>query len=253
MRETPNHPRLYADRTLKVLTYNIHRCLGTDGQYLPERIANVIARLHPDIVALQEVDVNRSRSDNLDQAHRIAHFLGMAYHFHPSFQVAGEQYGNAILSHLPMRLIKAGALPGSKHLEPRGALWVAVTWQGIELQVFNTHLGLLPAERHLQLQALMSPDWLGQLTCREPCILCGDLNAPPRSSLCQRLRTRLADTAAVACHRHLRGTFPSRFPLVRLDHIFVSPSLNVIRVEVSSNRLTRLASDHLPLLAELAV
>ncbi len=238
--------------TLRVLTYNIHSCLGTDGQRLLERIAHVIAPLRPDIVALQEVDVNRARSGNLDQAHRIAHFLGMAYHFHPSFQVAEEQYGNAILSRFPMRLVKAGPLPGPRRLEPRGVLWVAVTWQGMELQVFNTHLGLLPAERHLQIQALVGPDWLDHPTCRDPVILCGDLNAPPRSGLCRRLRVRLADAAAAARHRHLRGTFPSRFPLVRLDHIFVSPGLDVVRVEVSSGRLTRMASDHLPLLAELA-
>lgn len=238
--------------TLRILTYNIHSCLGSDGQRLPERIAHVIAPLRPDIVALQEVDVNRPRSGNLDQAHRIAHFLGMACHFHPSFQVAEEQYGNAVLSRFPMRLVKAGPLPGPRRLEPRGVLWVAVTWQGMELQVFNTHLGLLPAERHLQIQALMGSDWLDHPSCRDPVILCGDLNVPPRAGLCQRLRRRLADAADTARHRHLRGTFPSRFPLVRLDHIFVSLGLDVVRVEVSSGRLTRMASDHLPLLAELA-
>ncbi len=237
--------------TLRILTYNIHSCLGTDGRRLLERIAHVVAQLRPDIVALQEVDVNRPRSGNLDQAYRIAHFLGMACHFYPSFQVAEEQYGNAVLSRFPMRLVKAGPLPGLRRLEPRGALWVAVTWQGMELQVFNTHLGLLPADRHLQVRALMGPDWLDHPTCLGPVILCGDLNAPPRSGLCRRLRGRLADAAAVARHRHLRGTFPSRFPVVRLDHIFVSPGLDVVRVEVSSSRLSRMASDHLPLLAEL--
>lgn len=240
-----------AAATLRILTYNIHSCLGTDGQRLPERIARVIALLQPDIVALQEVDVNRARSSNLDQAHRIAHCLGMACHFYPSFQVAEEQYGNAVLSRLPMRLVKAGPLPGPRRLEPRGVLWVAVTWQGLELQVFNTHLGLLPAERHLQLQALIGSDWLCHPSCRDPVILCGDLNVPPRSGVCQQLRLRLADAAAAARHLRLRGTFPSRFPLVRLDHIFVSPGLDVVRVEVCSGRLTRIASDHLPLLAEL--
>lgn len=237
--------------TLRVVTYNIRSCLGTDGRRLPERVAQAIATLEPDIVALQEVDVNRPRSGCLDQAHRIAHSLSMAWVFHPSFEVAEEQYGNAVLSRLPMRLIKAGPLPGARRLEPRGVLWVAVDWRGRELQVFNTHFGLSPAERQVQLKALLGPDWLKAPACLGPVILCGDFNAHAASGLCRRLRAHLTDAAAAARQRHLRGTFPSRFPLVRLDHIFVSPHFKVIRAEVALAAICRTASDHLPLLVEL--
>ncbi len=238
---------------LRVLTYNIHSCRGTDGRYLPERIARVIAACQPHVVALQEVDVNRARSSHLDQAHRLAQHLRMEYHFHPSFQVEEESYGNAVLSLLPMRLVKAGPLPGPAFLEPRGVLWVAVEWQGQSWQVLNTHLGLTPGERHQQLRALLSDEWLNHPDCREPVILCGDLNTHPRSGLCRRLSRYLTDATTRARRRHVRATFPSRFPLVRLDHIFVSPGIEVLGAEVHDTPLAQTASDHLPLLAEFRV
>lgn len=236
---------------LRVLTYNIHSCRGTDGRYLPERIARVIAACRAHVVALQEVDVHRARSSHLDQAHRLAHYLRMEYQFHPSFQVEEECYGNAVLSVLPLRLVKAGPLPGPRFLEPRGVLWVAVEWQGRSWQILNTHLGLAPGERHQQLRALMSEEWLNHPDCRKPVVLCGDLNTHPRSGLCRRLRRHLADATTCARRRHVRATFPSRFPLVRLDHIFVSPGIEVLDAEVHDSPLAQTASDHLPLVAEV--
>ena len=112
----------------RILTYNVHRCLGTDGRLSPERIADVIAAYEPDVVALQELDVGRLRSGGVDQAHAIARALGMHVHFHASLRVLEEQYGNAILTHRPSQLVKAEALPGwarRPSLEPRVALQVA--------------------------------------------------------------------------------------------------------------------------------
>lgn len=235
---------------LRILTYNIHSCRGSDGHYLPERIARVLAACRPDVIALQEVDVGRARSNRHDQAHRIARLLQMDHHFHPSFQVQEEQYGNAILSRLPMVAVKAGGLPS--RLEPRGALWVTVEWQGRQWQIVNTHLGLTPAERHRQLQALLSAEWLGHPLCSDPRVLCGDLNAPPRSALCRRLANRLQDAVREAQRRQVRATFPSRLPLVRLDHIFVGPGIRVSQAEVPASPLARTASDHLPLVVEVS-
>ncbi|MFH1602659.1 MAG: endonuclease/exonuclease/phosphatase family protein [Pseudomonadota bacterium] len=66
------------------MTYNVHSCIGMDGKLAPERIARVIARCAPDIVALQELDVGRARTAGADQAHLIAHYLEMDFHFHPA-------------------------------------------------------------------------------------------------------------------------------------------------------------------------
>src|SRR5512142_1089209 len=97
----------------RILTYNVHRCVGTDGALDVARIAKVIAQMRPDIVALQELDVLRARTDLVDQAHAIAEQLGMSFHFHPAFTVEEELYGDAILTACPIRVVRAGALPGS--------------------------------------------------------------------------------------------------------------------------------------------
>src|SRR5262249_24166759 len=134
----------------RILTYNVHRCLGGDGHLSPARIAEVIARSEPDIVALQELDVNRARTRGVDQAAMIADELSMQLHFHPALRVMEELYGDAILTDRRSRLVKAGALPnsGSKaFMEPRGAFWVSIELDGIEIQVINTHLGLRAQER----------------------------------------------------------------------------------------------------------
>ena len=97
---------------LRVLTYNVHSCVGVDGKLASERIARVIARAKPDVVALQELDVGRKRTGGEDQAKRIADYLEMQYHFYPHIHAEDEKYGDAILSHLPLRIIKTGTLPG---------------------------------------------------------------------------------------------------------------------------------------------
>ena len=242
--------------TLRVMTYNVHSCIGTDGKLDAERIARVIARAKPDVVALQELDVGRIRSFGMDQAHLIARYLEMEFHFHPALHLEEERYGDAILTHLPRRLVKAGPLPGladKLKLEPRGVLWVAVDLHGKEVQVINTHLGLYPRERMAQVEALLGSDWLANEHCHEPMILCGDFNALPSSPMCRRLSGRFKDVQIEAQRHRPKNTFPSRFPALRIDHIFISNGLEVTGIEVPNSELARSASDHLPLVAELRI
>src|SRR5665213_1527222 len=149
----------------RILTYNVHRCVGTDRRLDVGRVAAVIAAEAPDIVALQEVDVGRARTGGVDQAHQLAERLGMTSRFNAALKVEEELYGDAVLTALPERLIKAGPLPGYgrlPRLEPRGALWVAIEVDGgKELQVINTHLGLVPREQQIQAAALTGDGWLG--------------------------------------------------------------------------------------------
>jgi endonuclease/exonuclease/phosphatase family metal-dependent hydrolase len=225
-----------------------------DGKLSPERIARVIARYEPDIVALQELDVGRPRTGGADQAHLIAQHLEMDFRFHPTVHIEEERYGNAILTHLPMRLIKAQALPalpGILELEPRGALWVAIDVDDMEVQFINTHLGLLRKERRVQMEALLGQQWLAHSDCRAPVVLCGDFNALPSSAVCRKLATRLADAQRRLNHRRPQATFFGRLPTARIDHIFVDPSTEVTDIEVPTTEFCRLASDHLPLIAEL--
>lgn len=234
---------------LRIMTYNVHRCVGTDGRADPRRIAEVIASCEPDIVALQELDVGRLRTGGIDQAGSIAHHLGMSFHFHPALQVEEELYGDAILTSLPMRLVKAGRLRGNAMLEPRGALWASVVTNGAEIQIINTHLGLTPFERSNQTDALLGPSWISNPRCMEPIILLGDFNAGSQSRVYRRLSTTLRD-AQLGLHQRPRRTFPARMPMLRIDHIFCSRSVEVVDVELPRSQLIRTASDHLPLVMD---
>lgn len=154
------------------------------------------------------------------------------------------------------RLVKAGTLPGladKPQLEPRGALWVAIDLHGTEIQIINTHLGLYPRERKAQVDALLGSDWLAHEQCRGPVLLCGDFNALPSSLVCRRLAGRPKDVQTEAQNHQPKSTYPSRFPSVRIDHIFIGPGLEVTSIEVPASELTRTASDHLLLLAETRI
>ena len=239
----------------RILTYNVHRCVGMDGELDVARTARVIAQMRPDIVALQELDVMRARTGGVDQAHAIAELLGMSFHFHPAFRVEEESYGDAILTAAPMRVVRAGALPGSnavRGLEPRGALWVKIDLGDIELDVVNTHLGLVPHEQRAQASALVSEAWMGHPDCTDPAILLGDLNATPKHATYRRLAERLRDAQKVH-RRHGLKTFPSRFPMIRIDHVFISRSVTVTGVHAGHGALAREASDHLPLAVDFRI
>lgn len=238
---------------VRVMTYNVHSCIGLDGKMSPQRIARVIAQGEPDIVALQELDVGRPRTRGRNQAEEIARELSMTYHFHPAIRLEDERYGDAVLSRYPTRLVRSGILPTiipARVMEPRGALWVEIAVGSHTLQLLNTHLGLVAREQQAQVAALLGPDWLGHPDCREPAILCGDLNFGPRSYAYRQLAAQLRDVQ-VEHRRRPQATCPSLWPLVRIDHIFVKGPLQVKSAAAVQTRLARHASDHLPLVAEL--
>ncbi|MDB5440617.1 MAG: endonuclease [Caulobacteraceae bacterium] len=237
---------------LRVMTYNVHRCVGTDRRLDPARIADVIATAEPDVVALQELDVGRARTGGVDQAHALADLLGMRSHFHAALKVEEERYGDAILTALPERLIKAGPLPGYPRipgLEPRGALWVEVVKDGQPWQVINTHLGLVPKEQQVQAAALVR-DWLADERFVAPGVLLGDFNAPPHTVAYRTLAAALRD--AQGLHgRTPTACFPSGFPFLRIDHVFVTGKVRVAQVSSPFHPKARVASDHLPLVVDL--
>ena len=241
---------------VRLATYNVHRCVGTDRKLDVERVAEVIAACNADIVALQELDVGRRRTGHVDQAHRLAELLKMKSHFHPAMYVEEERYGDAILTALPERRVRTGGLPGLprfRGLEPRGALWVAVDiGGGVELQVINTHLGLVPREQQLQAAALMGEDWMASEAFTAPAVLLGDFNASPVSKTYRMLTSVIRDAQAGGA-RAPTATFPSGFPFMRIDHVFVAGAVTVTRVESPFDARARAASDHLPLVVELEI
>ncbi|MBT8113290.1 MAG: endonuclease/exonuclease/phosphatase family protein [Gammaproteobacteria bacterium] len=238
------------------MTYNVHSCIGMDGKISPERIARVIARYEPDVVALQELDVKKFRTGTVDQAHQIAKLLQMEFHFHPAIHIEEERYGDAILTHLPMKLIKSDILPkisSSPTLEPRGAIWVQVEVNGTLIQVLNTHLDVRPRPRRTQLEAVLGADWLGHADCNGIIIFCGDLNTFPSSTLYRNITDNFKDTAQKSNKGSPQGTFFTRFPATRIDYIFVNEQTEVLTTRVPNTELTRLASDHLPLFTDIRI
>ncbi|MES2625084.1 MAG: endonuclease/exonuclease/phosphatase family protein [Pseudomonadota bacterium] len=244
-------------KTLKVMTYNVHSCIGLDGKLDLARISRVIAQAEPDVVCLQELDLLRVRSGKDDQAQLIAELLEMNYHFHPAMHMEEEQYGDAILTHLPMRTVKTGVLPGvipGSKREPRGALWVSVSFDGKEVQIINTHLGLSASEQQLQIQALLGDEWLGSaLNEKAPVIFCGDFNFHPGSRPYRRVVGRMKDAQLQLANQKPKNTFYSRFPLFRIDHIFINEQVEVVAIDVPKSRTAKNASDHLPLMAEFRI
>jgi endonuclease/exonuclease/phosphatase family metal-dependent hydrolase len=257
LRGTPSAPRSFprrrpaGSRIIRVMTYNIHGCSGMDGKVSAARIARVIAQYEPDLVALQECYGSRKG----EQARAIAAELKEAYHYPDGLSVLQDEYGNAILSVHPMRLVKAGKLPTlpGRGIEIRGALWTAIRIDGAEMHFLNTHLGLYSLERQRQAEALIGPEWLGSESCNGPSILCGDFNAFPTSTVYRTLSGRLHEAQENAKGHKPRNTFFGRHPVFRIDHIFCSPDFRTEKVEVPRTHLTRLASDHLPIVAEIRI
>jgi endonuclease/exonuclease/phosphatase family metal-dependent hydrolase len=243
-------------RPFRILTYNVHRWLGTDRKISPTRIAEVIAACEADIVALQEVRAGRTRAGEIDQAATVADKLGMDLHFQPTIRILGEQYGIAVLTKHPAYLVKSGRLPTQStkpSFEKRSALWVCTEIDGHKVNVINAHLSLRSGERRAQASALVGPDWMGHPECADPAILLGDFNAPPYSRSYRMIANRLRDAQLSNSHGEPQPTFHTRAPVLRLDHVFVTRSVEVMNAAPVRNMLTRVASDHFPLLAELRV
>lgn len=241
---------------LRTLTYNVHRWLGTDRKIAPWRIVEVIASCEPDIVALQEVRAGRVHKGEADQAATVASELGMDLHFQPTIRLLGEQYGIAILTRHPSRIVRSERLPSPARgpaFEKRSALWVSIQVGQHQIQVVNAHLSLRSGERRAQAAALMGEDWLGHPACADPAILMGDFNAPPYSRSYRLFAEGLRDAQLSNPNGEPQPTFHTRAPVLRLDHVFVTKSVEVVAAGPVRNALTRVASDHFPLLAELRV
>jgi exonuclease III len=121
------------------------------------------------------------------------------------------------------------------------------------VNIVNTHLGLISRERMAQIKALLSDEWLGRLNGDQPVILCGDFNSVPSSKGYRLLRSSFLDAQVQLKEHRPAGTFYSRLPSFRIDHVFIGPSIQVTGITVPRSELAKVASDHLPLIADLAI
>ena len=241
---------------LRVATYNVRGCRGMDGVRSEERIAEVIATLDVDVIGLQELDLNRGRSAGIDQAGVIAERLGWHRFFHPAMVMADGHYGDAILSRYPMSLRQAKLLPSvTTRLcpESRAALWAEIDMPGGVVHIINTHLGLGRRERLMQAELLAGPEWLESTNESQPLVLMGDFNTLPGSAVFRVLTRELRDVRKLLTPYPRLRTFPTRYPLLAVDHVFVNDRVEVLSADVVRNPQTRIASDHFPLVADLRI
>lgn len=225
---------------MRIVTYNIHGCVGTDGRRDPARIAAVLEALTPDIVALQEVD-SRARRGGLDQAMILARRLGMQLVEGPLLRDHTGHYGNAVMSRWPMRHLADG-LYRRQGIELRGWLEIdATASSGTPWRVVTTHLDLRGAVRSAQLRELASQ--LGAMS--SPLVLAGDLNE------WRPWRRGMGGLGEAVNLLVPLPSFPGRRPMLALDRLAVRAASVTTGPSVDASSAARLASDHLPLWAEL--
>jgi endonuclease/exonuclease/phosphatase family metal-dependent hydrolase len=235
-------------RTVRVATYNVHRCRGMDARTVPQRIASVCAALDADVIALQEVVGASQRRPG--QAAELGALLGMGWVMAPTRHMRGALYGNVVLTRLPVRNHVQHDLSW-KTCEPRGAQRVDVAFDGEHLlHVYNVHLGTSLGERRVQARALA--DLVHDRRGPGPSVVLGDFNEWARGLATDILSARL-ESVDLTKHLTRKRTYPGWFPLLHLDHIYYKGRVEVTHVELVRTRQALMASDHLPLVADLRI
>ncbi|MGD8336773.1 MAG: endonuclease/exonuclease/phosphatase family protein [Desulfobacterales bacterium] len=241
---------------MRIMTYNIHGCVGADRVVNPGKIAAIIADLDVDIVALQEVDAGHPTREYRNQAQMIAGVLGLEHIYFPVEQEGLRRFGLAVLSRFPVVGFDQRRLPNVyPMLNPRrrGALCATLETPAGPVYLINTHLSLFRLERRLQLNALMAGDDFTAMPANEPLVFCGDFNSGPSSETYKQLSRLLTDVQAASHSGSIEATFHAKSPFFRIDHIFVSSHFTPLKTEVRKTVDTAAASDHLPLVVELAL
>jgi endonuclease/exonuclease/phosphatase family metal-dependent hydrolase len=236
---------------LRVLSYNIHKCIGgVDRKYEPSRVADVISRLEPDVVLMQEVDAGVERSNGDRQVDLLGELLGMRYRtWFPNVEVrGGGHYGNAVMSRYP--IIESTNIDLSiRFKKKRSALHSVLRIRQDDtdrtVHVFNMHLGLARYERRRQIQTFLDSHPFNNLHHETPVVVGGDLN-----DIYGRLGELLAPAGFRGTDARPR-TFPAWGPMRALDAIFVRGAVDYMKLSRCDSDLARRASDHRPLVAEV--
>jgi len=233
---------------LRIATYNIHRCRGLDRRVQPSRIAAVLEEIDADVIALQEVI--GSSATGAGHAEEIGAALGMGWVMASTRYLRGHRFGNVVLSRLAIRGHAQYDLSW-RHREPRCCQRVDLAADGHTLHLYNVHLGTSLRERRYQ--AVHLAGVIHDRSVSGPKIMLGDFNEWTRG-LASKLLSEALHSVDLFAHVKRRRTYPGVFPLLHLDHIYYDGArVEVRRVELVRNRRALIASDHLPLVADLRI
>lgn len=228
--------------SLTVMTYNIHQGYNTDGKINPWQILEPINRVNPDILALQESDMNRITSTNTDIVQWLAHKLDMYVYFGP--ETKNQIYGVAILSKFPLYNQETYYLTSID--DQRVLVRADIQWNDTQISLYAVHMGLSEEERTNQTAEILEILSKNQ----NPKILMGDLNSVPGSEQIRAYTAVLTDawtSSGYSSTDPLGCTSDSLEPQKRIDYILMTPVFSARTCEV----IRCYGSDHLPVWAEL--
>ena len=230
---------------LKIASYNIHKCVGSDGVFDPLRINTVILSLDADVVVLQEADARFGEREGLLDLNHL--YLNGGYRSIFSPQRGSRSHGwhgNVVLyRNSIVHNVQQLNLPG---LEPRGAIVVDFGIGKMSFRLLAVHLGLFRRSRKKQVAAIIKaadPHPLRHV------IIIGDMNEwrLERRSALKLLMSEFVEISAKL------ASYPSRYPVLALDRLFISHGLRVESLNIVDTPLSRMASDHLPVNATISV
>ena len=230
---------LAMERRLRVVTYNVHACIGSDGQFLPQRICEVLDDLNADFIGIQELEDRVFGGETVSEY--LARTLGMHAYRGATLKRQDAHYGNLLLSREPAATtcMHDISVPGR---EPRGIIEAGFVAHGHGIRLLVTHFGLRARERRRQVDDLLT---ITRSTTSDVDVLLGDFNEwRPLSYTVSALKKRFGTVPR-------RGTWPSGRPMLPLDSICVAPATLRRSVRVVNSMAARLASDHLPLVCDL--
>ncbi len=231
--------------TLRIMTYNVHHCEGTDGKLDVERIAKVITDQQCDLVALQELDRHTARSESMDQIAQLAKLTGLTGCFGKAIDFGGGEYGVGVLSRLPIIERRTIKLPSGERREQRVALEIVVKpANSPEFTFVSTHFDHSSGENDRARQAASLRELFGANS--RDSILAGDFNAPATRAEMAPLLEKWMDVDA----KKQSPTIPAAKPTLKIDYILLPQSgpWEVVSTEVLNEPI---ASDHLPLVTTI--
>ena len=233
-----------------IATYNIHRSRGLDRRIRPSRIAAVLARSEPDIVALQEVV--GPGLDGPGHLEEIGAALGMGWVMAP----AREHRQPSVRQRRAEPLSRSVSTPSTTSPGRPASRAAASGWRSTSaarglLQIYNVHLGTALLERRYQAPRLAG--WIHDRRVSAPKLVLGDFNEWSRRGVVAAALERRLQSLDLYGHLKRRRTYPGFFPLVHLDHIYFEGDIAIRRITMPRTRLALVASDHLPLVADIRV
>lgn len=236
-------------KSLRVATYNIHKCQGMDGRIRPERIARVLEDVNADVVALQEVVSIEGHRPEANQSRFLADALGMHVVQSEARKHNGGVYGNVLLSRQPVLDHRSHDITHGRY-EARSVLRADLSVDGRDLHLFNLHLGTGFLERRQQARYLMEREILRAPDLYAPRIVLGDFNEWLRGMVTRTLSEELRRVDLEVPHFCRR--YPALLPFMHLDYIYFESPLRPRDAFVYTSPVALVASDHLPVVADFS-